>query len=77
MGKCFMFFADTSQTAKIVYAVPYAVLTSLFARLAFNTGEDQYCVCVHAEVMSQNYSRFKTDRRHFKNSLKNNLSSYL
>ena len=51
-------------------AVPYALLTSLFARLAFNTGEDLYCVHGSELLPIQ-------DRRHFKNGLKNNLSSYV
>ena len=50
----------------------YALLTSLFARLAFNTREDLCC----AHVCRSHGSELLPieDRRHFKNSLKNNLN---
>ena len=52
----------------------YALLTSLFARLAINTGEDLYCAHIcwsdESELLSIQ------DRHHFKNSLKNIMGSY-
>ena len=63
------------STAVCNDAVSYALLTSLFARLPFNTGENLYCA--HA-CRSHGSELLPTqDRRHFKNSLKNHLSSYL
>ena len=57
------------------FVVSYALLTLLFARLTFNTGEDLYCVHVCQSHGSELLPI--QDQRHFKNSRKNDLSSYL